>query len=78
MSRPALRQMPPPPSRVWNDPALGFDLLETFVYIILARALPANFYQVLAIVDSFAAGAVLVMLTLAVLAERQAHPHKSE
>jgi len=50
--------------------ALGFDLLETFVYIILSRTLPANFFQALTVLDSFAAAAVIVMLTLAVVSER--------
>ena len=54
--------------------ALGFDLLETFVYIILSRALPANFYYALAVLDSCAAAAVIVMLTLAVVSERFPQP----
>ena len=55
--------------------ALGFDLIETIVYtILLTRVLPTNFYQVLAILDSFVAGAVIVMLTLAVLSERTSQP----
>jgi hypothetical protein len=51
--------------------ALGFDLLESFVYIMVSRFAPDSFQTAMIILDSFAAAAVIITLTLAVLSERQ-------
>jgi hypothetical protein len=47
--------------------ALGFDLIETFIYITIYRYAPESLYTTLGVVDSFAAAAVVLLLTLAVL-----------
>lgn len=64
--------------------ALGFDLIETFIYIVINRSLltfqPSlkipdaqlqTLYSVLAVVDDFALAAVLILLTAAVFAGRK-------
>jgi len=50
--------------------AIGFDIIESFLYFAVNRAAPANFYQVLAVLDDFALGGVMILLTAAVLTQR--------